>query len=174
MTNTTNPVSWEALESTPQYRTLTAHQRNWVKALLSNGGNPVAATEAAYNCKSLKNATCLSYEVRRHPSVRAFLELHDVLSYGAPSKEQQIASVLETIREAPAYSRVRAQRLLAELTGFVGTSTDDQRSETNSGLESKGPISKIGDVVLQDGQKYRVTHIDENGHPTEGDLIETV
>jgi len=109
------PFSSDALQCAKQWRELTSQQRDWCKAYCSNGGDTLAATPSAYHCASARTAACFNYEIRRNKNVIAFLELYEVLANGTSSREQQIAGLLETIREAPAYEKVLARRLLADI-----------------------------------------------------------
>lgn len=167
-------LSWESLQEAKPWRELTPQQRAWCLAWLSNGRDPVAATALAYRCSSPKNTACLSYEVRRNKNVVAFLELCEVLTQGAPSREVQIAGLLEAIRNSPPYAQVRARQLLAELTGCVSNNGQAEEPTTDlqpSSNSQKTIVTKVGDVVLVDGVPHRVTATDENGRPTEGEPV---
>ena len=165
--NSVLPFSWDAVQGTNQWRELTAQQRIWCLAWIANGHDHLKATQLAYKCASPRNTACLSYEVRRHKNIVRFLELYEVLTQGAPSREEQIAGVLDTIREAPAYSQIHARRLLAQLTGCVESEAEP---DANPVVAVKSPV-RVGDIVLVDGVKHRVTKLDANGRPTDGEPL---
>jgi hypothetical protein len=165
---------WESLQASELFRRLTPQQQTWTTAFCATGGNALEATRLSYNCASPKNNACLTYEIRRNKNILAFLELYKVMTQGAPSREEQIAGVLETIREAPAYEQVKARRLLAQLTGVVRADDDEAEPVKDSQSESDEPSPvrfKVGDIVLVDGVKHRVTAVDANGRATDGEPL---
>jgi hypothetical protein len=178
-TQSTLPFSWEAIQDSTPWRALTEQQRRWCLAWLTNGHDFAKATALAYDCASPKNAASLSYEVRRNKRVVSFLEFYRVLTQGAPSREEQIAGLLETIREAPAYEQSRARRLLAELTGHIAKSeanepaSDSQPNpEPRETHKADAPKFYVGQIVTQrdgDGVLHtgRVLAVDANGQATQ-------
>jgi hypothetical protein len=164
------PVAWDSLQNTKPWQALTDQQQRWCIAFIAYGGDPVKATALSYNCASPKNAVSLSYEIRRHKNVITFLDLYRVLTQGAPSREEQIAGALEMIREVPAYEQVKARRLLAQLTGFV-REDDDLEPKVSQPVEASPARCKVGDIVLVEDVKYRVTGVDETGKPTDGEPL---
>jgi hypothetical protein len=108
------PISWEALTASEQWRSLTPQQRAWVNAFVSNGGDPIGATRTAYHCKSERNARCLSYEVRKHPAVVAALGFWQ----GKTDRDLLIEQVRFQIRHAEPGS-VAASRFIAQLERLI-------------------------------------------------------
>lgn len=132
----TIPFSWEAITETKPWQALTPSQRAWCLAWITNGHDALAATALAYSPKS---ARTMQYEVKQHPTVVAFLELYRVLTQGAPSREEQIAGVLATIREAPAYAQDGARRLLAQLTGVIQDTKTEASPAASPAVDGEPP-----------------------------------
>jgi len=152
MSTTTTPALWDEIQTKKPWLALSPAQKIWCLAFLTNGHDPISATELAYHCSSPKNAKCLSYEVRHHKHVTAFLELFEILTSGGPSLAEQIAGTLETIRECPPYAQARARRLLAQLTGCVKS----DEAEDGEPAEVSAQSFPIGSIIIQDGRQYRV------------------
>ena len=148
----TEPIfSWEAISSTKQWEDLTEQQRIWCIAWLSNGHDYFEATSLAYHGSA--NSRTMSYEIRKHPSVVAFLELYRVLTQGSPTKEEQIAGILASIRQAPPYEQSRMRHLLAKLTGVIEMPPE---TEVTPDLVEADTKFEVGATVEQDGHRYRI------------------
>jgi hypothetical protein len=175
------PFSWDALQRTRQWEALSPQQRVWTRAFIDNGGDKLAATRLAYKCSSDRSFSCMSHEVRKHPNVVSFLELYRVLTQGMPSREEQVADLLDAIRRAPPYAQDRPRKLLAQLTGSIPErkkyTFKDADDEPEVATPQGSPTPSAAPRVFHPGQLVthrdaagvvhtgRVVSIDENGKP---------
>ena len=118
-------------------------------------GDALVATRMAYHCKSEKNARCMTYELRKHKDIVACLEFFK----GPITRDEFMLELKETILRAEpgSVAQVRAQSLYARLAyGDSIRRRAPQRSKPSSDPPAK---FKVGDIVLADGVKHRVTAV---------------
>jgi hypothetical protein len=168
----TEPLSLSELTNTPEFNRLTVRQGIWVLVYLAHYldteiCDAVAATQAAYECASEESARVLSYQIQASPNIRATLnrffgdDSPEIAARQNLDREAQIAGLKRALKKTPPYEQPRGRRLLAELTGLINT------SEVSEPKTATVPAQKfsVGDFVMQNNQKYRVTSVDANGHP---------
>ena len=173
------PSAWSALST---------RRKLWVTAYLSNGGDIFAATRTAYPDATEKSSKCMAYELRKNSEVLAAIDFYQ----GGPSLQEQIASVQETIRQAPAYERANAQRLLAELTGLLAPSKfktkpvkspdespvldvgtfDDPKTDTSPTKFFVGQLVNQRDTATGILHTGRILAVDDEGQPTQIETVE--
>jgi hypothetical protein len=110
MSDTRKPMAANEWHATKEYLGCSAKQKLWLDTLVSNGFDYTAATVAAFECKSVKNAQIFSHAVRRARVVKVALNLY-------LRKTELDCDIEETFRQ---YQRaepgsVAAQRLWSQL-----------------------------------------------------------
>jgi len=165
--------TWARLESSPQWAALTDSQRVWVTQFLATG-SALLATKAGYRAKSEQNSRVLSYELAKNKTIVAALEV----AAGKVKTEREI--LIETVREqlrASEKGSIAASKFTAQLErlqlGVKPEAEDDPEAEVSqpNADASPTPRSKVGDIVLVEGIKHRVTAVDANGRATDGEPL---
>jgi hypothetical protein len=174
----TPPLTIAELQVSQEYITCSAKMQVWLTELVTNGFKYTDATVAAFDCKDRESARVFSYAVRNWPKIRAALNLY----LGKSEREILLDKVRAALRNAEA-GGIAEQRLLAQeerlLFGGTLPAEDDETPKPKApAMGSPSDVQifprrvSIGDIVLYDGVKHKVTKVDENGQPTEGDPIE--
>jgi hypothetical protein len=138
--------------------------------------NPVAATLAAYDCVSEQSARTFSFQLMANPKIRLAIN-----QFFGDSPEQatrkteleiQIAEARKDVRNATDYSRHNARRVLAELLGLLPSNGKSKVHDTPPEDSQTEPTRhKVGDIVVQSGQQFRVAEVDDAGQIVEADEI---
>ena len=168
-------LSITELTQQPAYLALTAQQRVLVEKFLETA-DKVQAVQAAYNCKSKESARVMSYSVFSNLRVVAAL----AAANGGCDLESFKQEVMCAARNKKlSIAQLGALKLYAQLSGFVAGSSLSAEIDSGEIAEqpapSESPVAehcfKVGDICLQDGKQFRVTAIDANGRPTDGEPI---
>ena len=165
----------EQFHASPDYLALTPSQRAWVNHFVAHG-DPNAATVAAYHSST---PALLTFQIQANGRVVNALNKY----FGIDDKQAFLNELRHTIRKSKGVAKVEAQRLYAQLAGFVPTDAeagaknpDDPRSNTlarvNAEPQSQEAAKTPGarrktEVMLVDGLKRRPTAWDADGEPTE-------
>lgn len=150
-------ITREKLHASKEYLALTDKQRVWVDSFVDSQ-DAALSTRIAYGDQSdSAYRAMLTRKIETSPRVLAALDLF----YGRSPKECFVRDLTLDIARSKGIARVEARRLFARVVGFI----DGARSD------SEYPVCKIGDVVLADGVKHRVTAVDASGKPTEGEPL---
>jgi hypothetical protein len=118
-----------------QWTRLTQPQRRWVTEFIASA-DPVKATRLAYRCKSEESARVYSYEIRRHPAVRAAVAVFN----GKSQRDLLIEDLRENIRKSKpgSIARTKSLALLARLTLGVDVEMDG-RLASHAGESAEAP-----------------------------------
>jgi hypothetical protein len=175
------------LTQTVEFRRLTRKQAGWVstyiQGYLETGiFDSLAATKATYECCSLASFQALGSHLKSQPKIKAVVDLF------LGSAHRDIAfDLLEIQRaiDAADPGSIAAQRLIilkARLKHGLRATVKNPAEAPAPQPETSTPQSdpapspdpeshesrrfKVGDIVTQDGERYRITAVDENGKPT--------
>ena len=162
-------TTWSEFEASSAYRDLTVKQRAWVIAVLATD-DPVLATRLSYNCKSVRNATILSWEIRNVLAIKKALRAY----HGKPADQVFLDGLQETIDRAEPGScaQVDAQKLYAQLVYAIGARDKVKaKPEADKPAEPPKPQFKVGDIATLEGERYRVTAIRDDGTVSEADPL---
>jgi hypothetical protein len=158
----TEPISWDVMQASETWKRLTPQQRVWVLKFIASDDS-IAATRTAYPTATDKSVKCMSYELRKNPGIVAALDFYN----GKTELELDLEEIQKQIDAAEPGS-IAATKLIA-LKASLKRGVKSASEEPKATDESLA--SKIGDIVLVDGKKHRVTAVDENGKPTDGEPI---
>lgn len=167
----TKPMSLEEVKKTRAWSALTLKQRVWVSKVVETNGDFFLATKAAYNSKSDLNAQILSHEVRKNPRVAAVLDLF----YGRTERDERkefFDAIQRKIKKGTlTIAEVEGIKLLCREKNWV------EPENLPPGKNGYVPVSqhskkyKIGDIVLVNNKPTRVTKLDQDHQPIEGDPL---
>lgn len=150
-------MTMESFHTSHEFLSLTPKQRVWIKSFIASQ-DARHATVAAYGAETTEEyRAMLTAKVESSPRVIAALDAF----YQRSPRERFLRDLERDIKHSDGIAKVEAQKLFAKVAGFV--------SDSNAKPESQ-PVH-IGDVVLVNGSKFRVTAIDANGSPTDGDPL---
>lgn len=144
----------EAFHASKEYLSLTPRQRVWVDTFIDSQSAPLA-TKTAYGDKTDEGyRSMLTKKVETSVRVIAALDLF----YGRSPREKFIRDLEMNIQNSEGIAKIEGQKLLAKVLGLISS-------------DAEQPACSVGDVVLVDGVKHRVTAVDSNGRPTEGEPL---
>jgi hypothetical protein len=156
-------LTWEAFEKSPEYKHLTKRQRIFF-AYLCATGDSVAATRMAFDVEP-KNLRSLAWHTERNPYVKAALDLWKNRSERETFLDELKAEI--AAGEEGSVARSRNMALYARLKFGLDTPDESEVSGKKSPAGQAGLQFKVGDPIIVDGVKRRVTAVDENGHATD-------
>ncbi len=169
-----NPkTSWSRLELSPEWVRLTPPQRVFVVEFLATG-SAFLATKVGYRAKSEKNSRVLSYELAKNPFIVAAV---DVATGRVRSEREILISEVQRQLKAAETGSIAATKLTAQLERLIlGGQQEELDDEPANEVEpssnsQKTIVAKVGDIVLVNGVQHRVSVVDENGRPTEGEPV---
>jgi hypothetical protein len=168
---TTTPIDeFAALRVSPPFRRMTLQQQSWLVEYLRTGSFH-SATKLAYPEANDNSQRVMPYQILKAQAVRECLDWYRFRD--AESSRQALIDIVRKQLEAAEPGSVSAQRLCAQLQSLT-VSSKPSAPEPTPGPEEPAQAqgSKIGDIVLVEGVKYRVIAVDENGKPTDGEPIE--
>lgn len=173
---TTPAMSLEALQQTREFQACTPKQRLWISGYVSSGGDFHFATRSAYDSRCELNAQILSHKVRVQSAVVAALRLWDP-TYGKEveldereEREQFFAAIKRKIlRGKLTIADVEAIKMVCRERHW---STPENLPRGRNGYTPKPkPKFQIGDEVIQEGIRYRVTKVDAAGKVLDAEEI---
>jgi hypothetical protein len=133
-------------ETTREFSRCSAKQKRWLQVMIENGGDPIQATVAAFDCASVTNAHIYSFAVRRSPKVQAALNLY----LGKTERDLLLEKVRYNLKHAEPGS-IAAQRLLAQeerlIHGIKPPAEDEPAAENKS--KTPAPASVRENATLQ-------------------------
>jgi hypothetical protein len=145
------PIPRDLFENSVEYRALTDRQRIWVNTLLETQ-DPERATVTAYHSANSAYSKMLTHQIETNRRVIAALNAF----YGRTEKEAFLLDLERTIQKTEGWAKVKAMSLYANLK--FGAEEDSQpTAETEGSTDVAAQTFPIGAVIVQDGQKYRVT-----------------
>jgi hypothetical protein len=180
----TKPDQWltvAAISETIQFRQITsAKMAKWVQVYLqghldTGRFDSTAATKASYVCKGAEGYRTLGCQIRSARKVQAVVQLF------LDSAHRDIVFDLAEIQrhlDACEPGGIAAQQLLRlknslKRRGRIeGTEPENPKPQAPTPVATTPHRDNIGDIVLHEGAKYRVTAVDENGKATSGDEVE--
>jgi hypothetical protein len=167
------------LKSSACFRRMTGPQKNWLIEYLKTGSIHAATCAAYPDAKSESKAT-MGYQIQKSQAV---MDCLDFLRFrDAQSSRRSLIDIVRKQLEAAEPGSVSAQRLCAQLQSLtLGAKAAAKSAAEISGEvveeEIEEPVdeqteepthaqgSKVGDIILQGNQKYRVLSVDEAGKP---------
>lgn len=170
MTTTTPIDEFAALRVSPPFRRMTPQQQTWLIEYLKTGSLH-GATKLAYPGASENSQRAMPYQILKSEAV---IESLDWFRFrDAETSRQALVDIVRKQLDAAEPGSVSAQRLCAQLQSLtIGSKPSVSEPARGPEESAQAQGSKIGDIVLVEGVKYRVTAVDENGKPTDGEPIE--
>jgi hypothetical protein len=168
--------SAEDLEAYPGFTSLKNEQeRNFLRHLFANSGNQFFAFSQVYSAPDAETARRGSYALMARKSVREVIEWYLKLS----DREKFLSELERACRSRKITpTQFKTFELRAATEFGVSLKTLKAEDQKKSGKAESAPVEtkrhKVGDVIDYDGKKVRVTKIDGNGQPVEGDPVEMV
>jgi hypothetical protein len=173
---TASPMPWETFTRSARYTGLTFKRRVWLTAFLATN-DATWAGSMAFDAKSPRNAKIVGNECKRSLPIREALAEYA----GKSEREVFLESLKDTIRRAEpgSVAQTKAQALYARMKFGLELEMDGrppraEESETRAASVAEAAktfVAKVGDIVLVNGVKHRVTAVDENGKPTDGEPL---
>lgn len=166
------PLPFEQLEATKEYGRLTARQRMYVRVRVETG-DPMLAVRTAYDCKSDHHFRIMTYEVAGSKKVQAALRR----AYGETERETFINQLQKRIDDRSiTIAEWKAANLLCRLKGWKGCPTSPSKAEpdnfeTPTAAEAPEHVYRVGQIVLQNDCRYRVTAVDASGKITAAEPV---
>jgi hypothetical protein len=161
-------LTTEEVESLAEFKgRLNEQQQNFVRHWIASGGDQFFAFSHAYNTTSAEEARKGSYAVTQRKSIQTVIDLFLMRT----PKELFLGEVNKILRSRKLNpSKLRALELKAQM--LFGVDLKTLRAEAPAASAETKP-HKVGDVIDYDGKKVRVTKVDGNGQPVEGDPVVT-
>jgi len=182
MTNTPKErLTIEQLRAEQVFTDLTPRQQKMIETFASSGDR-IQAVLAAYNAKSPEVARVMAYEFFANPKVVACLTVY--------FQDDPLEVFKREVRRAYhnknlSVAQVQAMKMFCDLNGWGAASLPDLHGRDADGEPETskpqpvapavpGPTTnrfQVGDIATQDGERYRITAVDENGKPTAVDSL---
>lgn len=167
-------ITLDELKSHPIWRDLTVRQQTMVESWIFSGDR-VFAVRSAYNVKSAEVARVLSYEFFASPNVRSALNLF----YGVTERDERDRDERKRKEFFDKLQRRILQGKVSIADAEMVKLVCQQRGWTTpinlpSGKNGYIPVSRrhvVGEVVTQDGVKYRVTEVNTQGKILSADPV---
>jgi len=145
----------EILHASKEFLALTSGQRKWVDIFIDTS-DANRATGEAYGATDDAYVAMFTRKIETSPRVIAALDLY----FARSPRERFLRDLQNDIAHSTGVARIEARRLYAKMVfGVDGPPTEEI------------PFCKIGDIVLVDGVKHKVTAVDANGKPTDGEPL---
>jgi hypothetical protein len=148
-------IATAEFHASKEFLALTDGQRKWIDVFIETSDANLATREA-YGTNDDAYIAMFTRKIESSPRVIAALDLY----FARSPRDRFLRDLQNDIAHSTGIARIEARRLYARITGL-----DAPNAETEQ------PVCKIGDVVLVEGVKHRVTATDANGRPTEGEPL---
>jgi len=159
-------LTMEEVESLAEFKgRLNEQQQNFIRHWIASGGDQFFAFSHAYNTTNVEEARKGSYAVTQRKSIRAVLDLF-LMRTPKEMFLEEVNKILRSRKLNP--SKLRALELKGQV--MFGMDLKSLRAEAPA-TPAETKRHKVGDIIDYDGKKVRVTTIDGNGQPVEGDPI---
>jgi hypothetical protein len=153
------------LKASAPFRRMTGPQQAWLLEYLRTGSIH-AATRAAYPDAKNSSQMTMAYQIPKSEAVRECLDWYRFRD--AESSRQALIDIVRNQLEAAEPGSVSAQRLCSQLQSLtIGAKAAAPEPEEPTHTQG----SKVGDIILQGNQKYRVTSVDAGGHALTADEV---
>lgn len=154
MTTATTATDNTEFHSSKEYLALTEKQKVWVDRFIETQ-DAALATKLAYGDHT--DETYRAMLTRKIETSNRVCDALDVF-YQRDEKDKFIRNLELNIKNSTGIAKIEGQKLLARILGLLSS-------------DAEQVVAKVGDVVLVDGVKHRVTAIDANGKPTDGEPL---
>lgn len=170
LTKGTMPL--ELLRLDQCFMRLTEKQKLLIESYVASGGDKVGSVLAAYHVKDRETARKMSYDSFSRPAVVEVLNAY----WGLTPFESFKRDVSRAVRNKRlSVAQIRALELQARVNGWGIVNLPHLNryapSETSQAAQSETKF-RVGEICTQDGQRFRVTSIDADGHPLTADAVE--
>ena len=152
-----NVMSKETFHASREFLSLTEKQRVWVDSFIETSDANLATREA-YSADDDAYVAMFTRKIETSPRIIAALDLF----FARSPREKFLRDLQNDIACSKGIAKVEARRLYAKMVfGVDGAPTE----------EVEHSVCKVGDIVLVEGVKHRVTAVDANGKPTDGEPL---
>jgi hypothetical protein len=168
------------LEATPEFGRLSPKMKLWVSSYVQHfidfgSLDPIFATKSSYQCGSDENARTFGYQILSKTKVQALLKLY--AHFGKSQLELDLETAEEQFRQAkpgsePAHNLlVLTMRLRKEIAAERAANVEASAPQVPA-VAPEPKRFNVGDIILVDGKKVRVTAVNEAGRATDGEPLE--
>jgi hypothetical protein len=157
-------MKWEDFRQSAEWINLTPAQQAWLVSFFASDDIMYATRVAFPNCAE-RNRRSMAWQIERTPRIVAASNLWR----GRTEKEIFLQELEKTIRasEDGSVAKVRAMSLYARLKFDLETLAEPEESGKKTPAASAELRFKVGDPIIVDGVKRRVTAVDEDAHVTD-------
>jgi hypothetical protein len=158
-----NGLDWATFLKSEAWHNLTAKQQTFLQSYVTTGDG-LMATRAAFK-SSDKNLRNMMWKTLRNDYVKAALD-----KWKGRDERQVFLDQLKAKIDACEDSSIAQAKnlaLYARLAFDVVEPNVPEESGRKSSSGQAGPRFKVGDPIIVDGVKRRVTAVDGNGHATD-------
>jgi hypothetical protein len=154
MTHTSTP-DWQQLVRSNPWQRLTTQQKVWTSAFIANGGSTSSATMKAYPRAKKSSVPAMSWELLKNPRIRAVLDF-----WAGKDDRVRMVEIVRKQLDAAEPGSVSASRLTQQLERLLLGAPEAGRRPGEPKKESDSQRFKVGDVVEQDGKRYRIEAVE--------------
>lgn len=152
-------MTQEEFHASKDWKSLTEGQKRWVSVFIETQ-DAKRATAEAYGSDDEAYVVMFTRKIETSANVISALDAY----YRRSEKERFLRDLRMNIANSEGIAKVEGQKLLARILGFDTPAVD-------CGTFTEPPVCKVGDSVLVDGVRHRVTVVDANGKPTDGEPL---
>jgi hypothetical protein len=143
------------LTNSMPWKRLTLAQKIFVKAYILNDGNAVDACRKAYPEAKASSIRSMGWEVRHSKNVVACLDW-----WAGRDDRARMIEIITKQLEAAEIGGVAASKFAAQLERLLLGAPEAGRRPGEPKEESDSQRFKVGDVVEQDGKRYRIEAVE--------------
>ena len=151
------------VESLPAFKSLNPQQQIFIRGWIASAGDQFFSFKHAYSATNDEVARKGAYAITSRKSVRTVLDLF-LMRTPKEMFLEEVNKILRSRKLNP--SKLRALELKGQV--MFGMDLKSLRAEA-APAETKR--HKVGDVIDYAGKQVRVTKVDGNGQPIEGDPV---
>jgi hypothetical protein len=167
---TQSAMTMEAFRASQEFKALTQKQQKWVNLFVETQDGGLATREAYGDETSPEYRSMLTRKIETSPRMLAALDLY----FQRTPRDRFVRDLENDVRRAKGVAKIQARRLLGQALGLIDGSFGDIDAGTVEGPEMRADQirgMKIGSIVRVDGASYRVSKVDADGRPLEGDPV---
>lgn len=150
----------DQFQHSTEWRALTVKQQKWLIVYLYTN-DALAATKSAFSCATETNAKCLSREMQKHRAIVAALDAWN----GKSERQIALDELRRNIDASKPGSTAHAKFYGQWLKMKFDIDFEDGKSEVAEPETATVTAQRfsVGDICVQDGQRFRITSVDSNG-----------
>lgn len=168
--NTATPTAsptMEDLHSHPKFLACTPSQQKFLVEYTKTK-DPIRAVEFGYGADgSDRYKRMWSQRLLHHGNTAAVLDWF----FGRTEKDRFLAELQRDIKKLDGVALQRARALYARVAGLISDESEPTETKPTEDPSMPDERFKLGDIVEQNGRTFRITAIDNQGRPTDGEPL---